>query len=309
MRIGIVTDAHSNPWGQEAVIRYLRSEGIGKENTFDLGDLVGMFPRFMDTVRNARAESGHGILGNHDAMLLRYFDDNPKREERIAALNHNRADMREDPEGVAEYLRSLPTSMRMGGISFVHNSLFHTNSYSEAEMHARFEPYMKNPGEKDFDLKTSLIARISQLSDQIIIRGHAHEAFHYKVRRGLTEPVPNAATRSNKPREGSVSTKGDKWVVPLDPDFKYVLVSGSACGANTIFTPDNKLDYRPAGLIVDYDIATQSGEATFLTVVEGYDHQKFINSVTQDERWKSEVFAEARKQVEHLQAGTLLGDH
>lgn len=90
IRIGIITDAHSNPWGQKAVLNYLRREGIEREDTFDLGDLVGMFPQCMETVKIARAESGHGILGNHDAMLLGYFKDDPERQERIAALNHNK---------------------------------------------------------------------------------------------------------------------------------------------------------------------------------------------------------------------------
>lgn len=197
----------------------------------------------------------------------------------------------------------------MGGISFVHNSLFHTNPYDEAQMHARFGLGMKNSNEKGYDPKISLVPKVSQLSDQIIVRGHSHAASIYQVKRNLIQSVPDGVYEQNKPRGGAISTKGDKWEVNLDPDFKYVLVSASACGANTMFTPDNKLDYRPAGLIVEYDPCKQSGKATFFTVVEGYDHQKFIDSVNHNALWKQEVFTEAKRQIEHLRAGTLLGNY
>lgn len=308
-RIGIITDAHSNPWGQEAVLKYLRNEGIEREDTLDLGDLVGMFPRCIDTVRTAKAESGYGILGNHDAMLLEYFEDNPMRQERITALRNNRADLTSDSEGILAYLQSLPTTLSLRGISLVHNSLFHTNPYDESQMHVRFGLGMKNPNEKDYDPQKSLVSSVSKLSDQIIIRGHAHSASVYQVKRDLSESTSDGVRNLSKPREGAVSTRGDIWKVDLDPDFKYVLVSASACGANTLFTPDERLDYRPAGLIVEYDIHAQRGKATFFTVVDGYDHQKFIDSVIKDKRWEDEVFSEARRQIEHLQDGTLLGDH
>lgn len=309
-RIGIITDCHSNPWGQEAVLDYLRKEGVDKENTFDLGDLVGMFPRCMETVKIAMGESRYGILGNHDAMLLNYFEDNSKRKERIAALKNNRADLvlAEDSEEILKYLKSLPTSRRVGGISFVHNSIFHTNPYDEKQMHIRFSHVMANPSEKGFDLQESIVSRVSQFCDQIIVRGHAHSAQVYQVKKDLTERISDGVRDLAKPRDGSVSTKGDIWEIDLDPDFKYVLVCASACGANTMFTQDEKLDYRPAGLIVEYDINSQNGKARFFTVVQGYDHQKFIDSVNNDKRWNDEVFEEAKRQIKHLQAGTLLGD-
>ena len=308
MGIGIVTDAHSNPWGQEAVIHFLRKEGIKREDTFDLGDLVGMFPRCADTVKIARAESAYGILGNHDAMLLRYFADNPLRTERIAALGYNSADLSKDQEGVLEYLKSLPTSISRGGISFVHNSPFHTNPYDESQMHFRFDLGMKEISEEE-TARPSLASRVLHYSDQLIVRGHAHAASVYTVKRDLITPSPEGVKDATKPREGSVSARGDRWEIELDPDHKYVLVSASACGANTMFTPDSRLDYRPAGLIIEYDTRQQRGKATFFTVVERYDHQKFIDSVVGDVRWSQDVFAEAQRQIRHLQAGTLLGDH
>jgi len=311
MRIGIITDAHSNPWGQEAVLNYLRREGIDKEHTLDLGDIVGMFPGCLETVRVSIAEAGRGILGNHDAMLLQYFEDTPQREERIAALDYNRRDISSssDQDKIMAYLQSLPTTMSWDGVTFVHNSPFHTNPYKETDMHHRFGESMRDPSDKKYDPKTSLLLKLAQHSDQLVIRGHSHSASYMGVPKDLTEATTGCLTKKPKPREGAVSSRGDIWTVPIDPDHNYVLVAASACGANTMFTPDGKLDYRPAGMIVEYDPGRQQGEITFFTVMEGYDHQKFVNSVLNDQRWQAPVFEEARKQIEHLQRGTLLGDH
>ena len=75
MEIGIVSDSHSNPWGQAAVIKHLRERGIGGENTYNLGDITGMFPEVIPTIEMAKAECQLTLIGNHDAVLIDYFED------------------------------------------------------------------------------------------------------------------------------------------------------------------------------------------------------------------------------------------
>ena len=294
MRIGIITDSHSNPWGQEAVLGLLRKEGIGKADTYDLGDNAGMFPEAVAACDIARAECSFSLLGNHDAVLIGYFEDDPKRWERIAALEENKkkvlVDGREDLFG---WLDSLALDRTEEGVYFVHNSPFEPKDLRSREyMIARFGPSMVDPSNPKHDAGKSKLLEISNSPNQIIVRGHAHIPQILKVRRGLEREVEGMVEE--------IDMKGrDSLDVKIEPDFVYIITVGSTCGANTMFTKDEDLDYRPSGGIIEYDAEKSAGKINLFRTTEGYNVQRFIDSVKRYSAWGR--FEEAQRQITHLE--------
>lgn len=302
MKLGLISDSHSNPWGQEAVIKYLREEGIEKEFTHNLGDVSGMFPDVIPAIELTRQEcAGGNIMGNHDAVLLEHFEDMPKRWERIEALRYNRKTIKsEDRQDLLDWLSSLPVEQTCEDLYFVHNMPFEikgTNkskdSHNRDYMLGRFTQTMREPSESKYDPSLSKIVDISQFPQQVIMRGHAHLPSIYKIKRGLEKPFENGL-ELKKMRAGE-----DNLTMIIDPDFIYVITVGSACGANTMFTRDNELDYRPAGGIIEYDRENQRGIINLFRKTNDYKVSKFIESVRANPLWKE--FPEAQRQVKIME--------
>ncbi|MCP3678298.1 MAG: metallophosphoesterase family protein [Deltaproteobacteria bacterium] len=65
--IGIISDAHGNPFGLQACIDKLRKKGIKK--IYFLGDAVGYLPLAGEVLEILKQEDVSSIMGNHDAML------------------------------------------------------------------------------------------------------------------------------------------------------------------------------------------------------------------------------------------------
>jgi predicted phosphodiesterase len=294
MRIGLITDSHANPWGPEVAIKYLRDRGIEKKDTHNLGDVTGMFPEVVAAIETVRGECETSILGNHDAVLLDYFEDVSKRWERIAALEQNRERLNsEGREDLVEWLSSLQVDRIDGGVYFVHNSPFGSKDPCDrGYMLDRFGLLMKAPSDHKYNPQISKLQEVSQSLQQVIVRGHSHLPSVYRVRRGLNH-VTNDIITSFRLGKGE-----DSLTMDMDPDFVYVITVGSACGANTMFTRDEDLDYRPMGGIIEYDEGSGRGKITLFRTDEGYSVDKFIASVKANPLWSE--FTEAQRQVNHL---------
>lgn len=65
--IGILSDAHGNPWGLRAALAALRACGV--ESLFFLGDAVGYLPFGGEVLDILESEGAACVMGNHDAML------------------------------------------------------------------------------------------------------------------------------------------------------------------------------------------------------------------------------------------------
>ena len=281
-RIGIVTDAHSNPWGQDAVFDYLEREGVDRK--IHLGDMVGMFPNPREVIDRAREECGVILLGNHESIMLRDFeDDSRKRQERIMAAYINWFQVTQEQR---DFLDSLPLEYVDNGVLYVHNSPFNPKERTERYMHDRFQ--IANNNDKILELSNSDTC-------SLVFKGHSHKGSVWKIKRGLREVKEEDVVETHLRRSTELS---DTLVTSIDSDFVYVFEVGSACGANTIFTKDEDLDYRPSGAFFDYDSRTQTGEVTLFRTEKNYNIEAFVKSVKSDSRW--EKFEEAQRQINYL---------
>ncbi|MBS3072634.1 metallophosphoesterase family protein [Candidatus Pacearchaeota archaeon] len=295
MEIGIVSDSHSNPWGQASIIEYLREMGINKENTYNLGDITGMFPEVIPTIEMAKAECQLTLIGNHDAVLIDCFEDDSKRDERIKAIKLNRKELEEKSRyDLIDWISSFSIDHLKRGVYLVHNSPFGAkDSKSKRYMLARISESLRDPSNPMYDQNNSNLISLSQYPRQVIVRGHAHAPSIQRVKRGLSNPEENMA-------EYISMEKGRTLLeIDIDPDFTYLVTVGSACGANTIFTKDIDLDYRPSGGIISYDQKREEGKITLFRTTKNYAFHKFIESVRNNHKWDN--LPEAQKQIGYLE--------
>ena len=84
MKIGILSDAHGNPYGLKACLNYLTSNQK-VDRIYFLGDAVGYMSAYNEILDLLKVISDNCILGNHDAMLLGMLpiDDNKDRVYQI----------------------------------------------------------------------------------------------------------------------------------------------------------------------------------------------------------------------------------
>lgn len=284
MRIGITTDTHANPYAQESVINYLDLEGI--DLLCNLGDLVGMFPDVVPVVERAREECDINLMGNHDSILLRDFQDDGKRWERITTIYFNSFSLGQEH---LDFLNSLPLEYRMDGLLFVHNSPFDPKERTKEYMHARLQ-LMENP---------SNMLQLSNSQDHVVIKGHSHRSQVYKIKRGLKSFNEGNMEVLNLDKKFSVRDTLSSEKIKIDPDFFYLIEVPSTCGANTMFTKEEDLDYRPGGALIEYDSRSSRGEITLFKTLRNYDINSFIKSVKSNKNWIE--FSEAQKQIRYLE--------
>jgi len=67
LKLGLLSDAHGNPFGLQACISELRK--LGAADIYFLGDAVGYFPLAEEVIAALRQQQIPCLLGNHDAML------------------------------------------------------------------------------------------------------------------------------------------------------------------------------------------------------------------------------------------------
>lgn len=130
MRFGIISDIHSNLEGLESVLRSIRAEGV--DHIVCLGDIVGYGSNPNECIELLRSATPHVLLGNHDEAAFdlsrtEYF--NPFA--RIAA-EWTAGQLSEENSA---FLRELPLTIDLGGLSFVHSS-----PYQPEEWHYILSP-------------------------------------------------------------------------------------------------------------------------------------------------------------------------
>lgn len=112
MKIGVISDVHSNVVALDAVLRALEDEEINV--ILCAGDLVGYYPFPDETVSKIRNVGAICILGNHDLGLI---TETPIGFNRVAkrALDWNRRLLSEENRA---FLEGLPDTFRrtIGGL-------------------------------------------------------------------------------------------------------------------------------------------------------------------------------------------------
>ncbi len=113
MKLAVIADVHSNLPALKAVLK-----DIGSKEILSLGDVVGYNPFPKETIEVFMKRSIKGVRGNHDQAAL---DMNIGRFNQAAAKAVLWTSKTLD-ETKKNYLSSLPTTMKMGGVSAVHGS-------------------------------------------------------------------------------------------------------------------------------------------------------------------------------------------
>lgn len=136
MRVGIISDIHSNLEALEVMLKRLANENV--ERIYCLGDLVGYGANPNECIERVRDVCPVCVLGNHDAACtghtsLDYFNSYAR-----AAIEWT---MRTLTEANLEYLRSLPLTLSEDGLFLVHATpkepaaWNYISSQAEAETH------------------------------------------------------------------------------------------------------------------------------------------------------------------------------
>jgi putative phosphoesterase len=107
MKVGVISDIHSNIVALEAVLRALEEENV--EKILCAGDLVGYYPFPEKTVSRIRDVEALCVLGNHDFGIV---TETPREFNRMAkrALDWNRRNLSEEN---LVYLEDLPETRRL----------------------------------------------------------------------------------------------------------------------------------------------------------------------------------------------------
>jgi diadenosine tetraphosphatase ApaH/serine/threonine PP2A family protein phosphatase len=115
VKIGIVSDIHSNLEALEVILRRLESEKI--ERVYCLGDIVGYGANPNECVERIRRICHACVIGNHDDVLIgrtstRYFNSYARAAIEWTSRILSDANM--------EFLRSLPLTHQEDGLLLVH---------------------------------------------------------------------------------------------------------------------------------------------------------------------------------------------
>jgi diadenosine tetraphosphatase ApaH/serine/threonine PP2A family protein phosphatase len=153
MRIGIISDIHSNLEALTSVLEALEAHRV--EKVICLGDVVGYGASVNECCARVRGAVETTLLGNHDAAVSGRMDYSFYYDAARHALDWTSA--RIDPEHLA-WLRSLPYTHCIGEIGFSHGSpvLAENYDYVFAVEQAR-----------------ELLPHLSRLADITFI-GHSH---------------------------------------------------------------------------------------------------------------------------------------
>jgi putative phosphoesterase len=115
MRIGIISDIHSNLEALEAILQRIKLENV--ERLYCLGDIVGYGPNPNECVEKVRELCHVSIMGNHDAALMgaapiHYFNSYARSAVEWTNRVISRSNM--------EFLSSLPMTHSEERILMVH---------------------------------------------------------------------------------------------------------------------------------------------------------------------------------------------
>lgn len=117
MRVGIISDVHSNLEALEAVLAVLR--GLGADHFANCGDTVGYGPDPGPCVDIVRGLPGWAVAGNHDHAVRSRTDAVGFNSAAGVVLNWTREQLRPDQQ---LYLRGLPLVASCTPLMLVHGS-------------------------------------------------------------------------------------------------------------------------------------------------------------------------------------------
>lgn len=117
MKIGIVSDTHSNIYALETVLNHMNSVGVDKK--VHLGDIIGYGPRPNETLAMTLENFNYIVMGNHDLAVVddeeaRYFNQQAKQ-----AVEWTRNKLSEEE---IEVLANLRYGHKINDMLFVHGS-------------------------------------------------------------------------------------------------------------------------------------------------------------------------------------------
>ena len=124
MRLGIISDVHSNIEALSEVLRVL--EGLRVDRVVCLGDVVGYGASVNECCREVRRVAEVTLLGNHDAAVAGRMDYSFYYDAARHALDWTAA--RLDPDHL-QWLKSLPQTHRIDDIGFSHGSPLMPENY------------------------------------------------------------------------------------------------------------------------------------------------------------------------------------
>src|SRR5574342_1095188 len=124
MRIGIISDIHSNHEALGEVLGAL--EKVGVDRVICLGDVVGYGASVNECCTAVRKVAEVTLLGNHDAAVSGRMDYSFYYDAARHALDWTAS--RITPEHL-EWLRSLPYAHRMEGVQFTHGNPVNAEGY------------------------------------------------------------------------------------------------------------------------------------------------------------------------------------
>lgn len=117
MKIGIVSDTHSNSYALEAVLKHMSSVGV--DIKVHLGDIIGYGPKPNETLALTLENFNYIVMGNHDLAVIdpresEYFNPQAKK-----AVEWTRGKLSENE---IEVLSNLRYGHLLNDILFVHGS-------------------------------------------------------------------------------------------------------------------------------------------------------------------------------------------
>jgi diadenosine tetraphosphatase ApaH/serine/threonine PP2A family protein phosphatase len=124
MRIGIISDIHSNAEALGDVLRAI--EKVGVDRVICLGDVVGYGASVNECCAAVRKVAEVTLLGNHDAAVSGRMDYSFYYDAARHALDWTASRIAPDH---LEWLRSLPYAHRMQGAQFTHGNPVHADAY------------------------------------------------------------------------------------------------------------------------------------------------------------------------------------
>ncbi|HKZ40151.1 MAG TPA: metallophosphoesterase family protein, partial [Candidatus Hodarchaeales archaeon] len=112
MKIGIISDLHSNLAATKAVFNKL--ESIGVEEILCTGDLIGYYTNPLEIIDFVRSRTKYVICGNHDAIAISDDLDEMQYFNSVAreALVWTR-DLLATNKEYWDYIRNLPLTLKI----------------------------------------------------------------------------------------------------------------------------------------------------------------------------------------------------
>ncbi len=117
MRTLLLSDIHANWWALEAVLGFLKREGIGYDRLVILGDYVDYGTRPNEVIEWSKENCDLCLLGNHDAALL-----DPRERDYFSDLAYTCSVWTEKvvkPEN-REFLKGLRPALKEGDVLYAH---------------------------------------------------------------------------------------------------------------------------------------------------------------------------------------------